>query len=137
MDPVSTVALGIELHLVPTAEGGRRSPLLGGSEPGVRFTYRPNWGLPGWPDGDQTAAPVLGFSRVDIRPGDNVRAVIVPLFPVEVPTWRGVVAGDELKMYEGSRICGRGYVVWVEEATWPMPEDEAERFVRWLADSSQ
>jgi len=132
MDPVSTIALGINLRFLPTAEGGRHTLLVGGSQPPVRFTYRPNWGLPGWPDGDQTAAPVLGFSRVDIQPGDDVRAVIVALFPVEVPMWRAVVAGDELRMYEGSRVCGRGHVAWVKGAIWPMPEDEEDRFARWL-----
>ena len=133
MFSVSTFALGIELHLVPTAEGGRLTPLLGGCEPGNRFTYRPNWGLPEWVDGEQTAAPVLGFSRSDIQPGDDVRAIIVPLFPVEVPAWQDVAVDHVLRMYEGSRICGRGVVVWVEPATWHMPKDEEEQLARWLA----
>lgn len=132
MDPVSTVALGIDLHLVPTTEGGRRTPLVGGCAPPDRFTYRPNWGLPRWPDGDQTAAPVLGFSRVGIQPGDDVRAVIVPLFAVEVPGWHSVVVGDELRMYEGARVCGRAVVARVERATWPMPNDQQDRLAGWL-----
>lgn len=133
MDPFETLAIGLELRLVPTAEGGRQTPLLGGSAPENRFTYRPNWGLPGWADGEQTAAPVLGFSRSDIHPGDTVRAVAVPLFPAEVPAWRTVAVGDTLRMYEGSRICGYGVVAWVAPATWHMPIDEQEEFSRWLA----
>ncbi len=133
MDPIRALALGIELHFVPTAEGGRKTALPGGCEPVDRFTYRPNWGLPGWVDGDQTGAPVLGFSRSDIQPGDDVRAVIVPMFPEDVPAWHDVAAGDVLRMYEGSRICGLGVVVWVEEVTWRMPKDEEDRLGQWLA----
>lgn len=133
MDPVRTIALGIELHLVPTAEGGRQTPLLGGCEPSSRFTYRPNWGLPGWADGEQTAAPVLGFSRSDIQPGDDVRAIIVPLFAVEVAAWQDVAVGRALRMYEGSRICGRAVVIWVKPASWPMPKDDEEQLAGWLA----
>lgn len=133
MDPVSTLAIGIELRLVPTAEGDRQTPLLGGCEPENRFTYRPNWGLPGWSDGEQTAGPVLGFSSTDIHPGDAARAVVVPLFAEQVPKWREISAGDTLRMYEGSRVCGHGSVVWVTPATWRMPEDEEDRFVRWLS----
>lgn len=100
MEPIETVAVGLELRLVPTDEDGRQAPLLGGSAQDNRFTYRPNWGLPGWAEGEQTAAPVLGFSRSDIRPGDTVRAVAVSLFPAELPAWRDVVVGDELRIYE-------------------------------------
>jgi hypothetical protein len=133
MEPISTLAIGIDLHLVPTAEGGRRTALLGGCDPGSRFTYRPNWGLPGWVDGEQTGAPVLGFSRSDIQPGDHARAVIVPIFPTEVPAWHDIAVSDVLGMYEGSRICGRGTVLWVKPTTWRMPEDEEVRLTRWLA----
>lgn len=83
MNPPNTLVLGINLHLFKS--GGRQSPLPGGHSPGSRFTYRPNWGLPGWADGEQTAAPVLGFSRQNISPGESSRAVIVPLSPEEAP----------------------------------------------------
>lgn len=135
MDSFSTLALGIDLHLVPTSDGGRQTALKGGCDAGNRFTYRPNWGLPGWEDGEQTAAPVLSFSRSNIQPGDDVLAVIVPLFPAEVPAWRDLAVGDGLRMYEGPRICGRGAVLWVKPATWYMPKDEEERLARWLAGS--
>ena len=100
-----------------------------------RFKYRPNWGLPGWADGDQTAGPVLGFSHVNIQPGEDVRAVVVPLFPERVTAWREVEPRDTLRMYEGSRICGRGIVCWVEPATWHMADDEQEHFAQWLSGS--
>jgi len=132
MEPTRTYAIGIELRVVTTADGGRNTPLLGGNTPGVRFQYRPNWGLPGWPDGDQTAAPVLGFSKTGIELGSHVRAIIVPLFSENVPEWHNVTEGDELRMYEGSRICGHGTVAWTQPATWPMPVDEQERLIEWL-----
>ena len=134
VETIDSLALGIHVKLVPTAEGGRATPLLGGHEVGHRFTYRPNWGLPGWPDGDQTAAPVLGFSRSNIAPGENARAIIVPLFR-EVGRWGDVNDGDELRMYEGSRVCGRARVCWVRATTWPMPLDEQDRLVQWLSSS--
>ncbi|WP_157537087.1 hypothetical protein [Nocardioides sp. Root190] len=132
MEPLSTLAIGIDLDFVSTAEGGRTTPLLGGADPENRFTYRPNWGLPGWPDGDQTGAPVLGFAKADVEPGESTRAVIVPMFFEQVPAWLDVQPGDVLRMYEGSRICGRATVRWIEQATWRMPEAEQERFARWL-----
>jgi len=133
MEPITTLAIGIDLGFVPTAEGGRQTPLLGGYAKEYRFNYRPNWGLPGWPEGDQTAGPVLGFSRTNIRPGERTRAILVPLFPERVPAWLDVQPNDELRMYEGSRICGRGLVQWVEPAIWPMPGDEQDRLVSLLA----
>lgn len=131
METTDTLALGIDLKLVSTNEGGRETPLLGGHEPEKRFTYRPNWGHPGWPDGDQTAAPVLGFARSNIIPGESVRAIIVPLF-VDVGQWREVREGHELRMYEGSRICGRARVCWIKHATWRMPVEEQEALLSWL-----
>ena len=62
MEAVSTLALGVELQLVSTEDGGRETALKGGCAPSDRFTYRPNWGLPVWGTGEQTAGPVLGFS---------------------------------------------------------------------------
>jgi hypothetical protein len=132
MDPVSVLAIGIDLDLVPTKDGGRVTPLLGGYAKDSRFTYRPNWGLPDWPEGKQTAGPVLGFSQTNIRPGEHVRAILVALFLDHTPGWRDVGPSDVLRMYEGSRICGHGRVGWAESATWPMPEDEQERLVAWL-----
>jgi hypothetical protein len=80
MELIPTVAIGINLYVVQTAEGERNIPLLGGSAVKDRFSYRPNWGLPGWADGEQAGAPVLGFSRQDIQPGETARAVIAPVF---------------------------------------------------------
>jgi hypothetical protein len=133
MESITTLAIGIDLDLTPTAEGGRQTPLLGGFATENRFEYRPNWGLPGWADGEQTAAPVLGFSRTNIQPGTHTRAILVPLFPEHVPGWLDVQANDVLRMYEGSRICGRGVVRWIEPANWPMPDGERDRLVRWLS----
>lgn len=132
MEVFASVAIGIDLSFVTTADGGRQNPLVRGFSVATRFTYRPNWGLLGWADGEQTAARVLGFSREDIHPGETVRAVIVALFFGSVPAWKGVGPGDELRMYEGLRICGRGTVIWVKPSNWPMPEVDQVRFTRWL-----
>lgn len=131
MNPITTWALGIDLLLL--RDGGRQSPLLGGNAVENRFTYRPNWGLPGWPSGEQTAAPVLGFSRENIRPGESTLAVIVPLFLEHVPGWSDVRPGDELRMYEGPRVCGMGTVLWIDQAIWPVPADDQERLAAWLS----
>jgi len=134
MDAITTFAIGVDLDLTPTAEGGRQTALLGGYAQENRFVYRPNWGLPGWADGEQTAGPVLGFSRANIQPGERTRAILVPLFPEHAPGWLDVRANDELRMYEGSRICGRGIVRWIEPATWPMPDCERDRLIGWLSE---
>jgi hypothetical protein len=133
MESVSTVAIGIDLDLVTSEDGGRQTPLLGGYAKENRFTYRPNWGLPGWADGDQTAGPVLGFSSTNVHPGDRTRAILVPLFIDHAPQWLDVRPDDVLRMYEGARVCGYGHVRWAKPATWHMPEDEQERLVDWLA----
>jgi hypothetical protein len=132
MEAVSTLAIGVELRFVSSGEGGRQTTLRGGFAPEHRFTYRPNWGLPGWGDGEQTAGPVLGFSEADIQPGDAVRAVLVPTIPDHLPGWRKVQAGELLRMYEGPRVCGLGTVAWIEPASWPMPAGEQEQFSGWL-----
>lgn len=133
MEPVRTVAIGIDLDLVPSNEGGRQTPLLGGYAAKDRFTYRPNWGLPGWGDGEQTAGPVLGFSRTNVLPGDQVRAILVPLFIDHAPEWLDVRPGAVLRMYEGASVCGFGHVRWIKPATWHMPEDEQESLAGWLS----
>ncbi|GAA2080811.1 hypothetical protein GCM10009725_13270 [Aeromicrobium tamlense] len=132
MEPIGTIAIGIDLDFVPTAAGGRRTPLPGGRAPSTRFTYRPNWGLPGWADGVQTAGPILGFSRTGIRPGESARAIFVPLFVAEYPEWRGIKEADVLRLYEGSRVCAHGRVAWVVPATWPTPETEQAELLRWF-----
>jgi hypothetical protein len=68
------LAIGLDLTLVPTAQGGRRTPVLF-AEP---LRYRPNWGLPGMTGTDQTGAPVLCSSASPLAPGDSARAVIIP-----------------------------------------------------------
>lgn len=127
-----TLAFGLDLRLTTTEEGGRRTPLLGGSEE-PHFQYRPNWGLPGWPDGQQTGAPVFGFADSDIHPGQVTWAVIVAMFPDQVPDWATVVVGSELRMYEGLRICGLAQVRWIRPATWRMKNKEAEHYLEWLS----
>jgi hypothetical protein len=100
--------------------------------------------------GEQTPAAGLGAFEhgvlrtvgarlpfANIHPGEAARAVLVPLFADKTPAWRDLRPGDELRMYEGARICGRGIVSWVEPANWQMPEDQRERFTAWLKDPAQ
>src|SRR5690242_11337455 len=119
-DDRDTFAFGIELRLTSTDEGGRQTPILGGTDPQYRFRYRPNWGLPGMTPPDQTGAPVFAFSRENIAPGESCRAVIVAFFPVVVPRWATVGQGAELPMYEGPRVCGVGRVLWRSATKLPL-----------------
>jgi hypothetical protein len=128
-----TFAFGIDLHLTSTEAGGRGTPLLGGAGRESRFQYRPNWGLPGMTPPEQTGAPVLGFSRENIAPGERVKAVIVAMLAEEVPLWLGVAEGTELPMYEGIRVCGHGRVVWRAETEWPLSDADESRFLEWLS----
>ena len=130
----STFAFGLLLRLTTTEGGGRQSGLAGGASPEARFTYRPNWGLPHMTGDDQTGALVLGFSKEDIRPGDQVRVVIVPPFPAMLVEWSRVPVGAELRMYEGRRLCGRGTVLWKQDTQLPLPEQDEQRFRQWLLD---
>jgi len=132
----STYAFGMLVRLTPTSQGGRATPLLGGAGPEVRFTYRPNWGLPQMTPPDQTGAPVLAFSAQHILPGDQVRVVIVPPYPQMVAEWGQVAIGDALPMYEGSRVCGHGRVLWRRDTHLPVPEPDEQRFRTWVLDPS-
>lgn len=129
---LSTFAFGVALHFAATEDGGRRTPLSGGSDPKDRFTYRPNWGLPGMTPPEQTGAPVLAFSHVDVAPGDSVRVVIVPPFPEMVPLWSQVQPGTELPCYEGKRVVGHGRVLWRQATALPLPDADDTRFTRWV-----
>jgi hypothetical protein len=131
-EPYETFAFGIRLRLTTTDEGGRRTPLAGGSDASVQFQYRPNWGLPDMTPPDQTGAPVLAFSREHILPGEEVRAVIVPIFPAMVPAWSHVQVGDTLPMYEGPRVCGRGLILWRRKIMLPSPEGGVAAFLAWV-----
>ena len=129
-----SLAFGIELCLVTENDGGRSSPLLGGTAPETQFRYRPNWGLPGMRPPDQSGAPVLGFSRENIAPGDTVHAVIVAAFFDRVPLWSSVDEGCVLPMYEGPRTVGTGRVLWRRDTSWPLPDNDRDSFLTWLAD---
>ena len=121
--------LGIRLTLTTTAARGRSTPLLGGSELSARLIYRPNWGLPDWSPGEQSGAPVLGFTSTDIHPGDSTLAVIVPLFAESVAEWWNVRTGQELRMYEGKRLCGRATVLWTDRTEAIRDVAEQERLL--------
>ena len=131
-----SMALGLALRLTTTEAGGRQTPLLGGSAAEVRFRYRPNWGLPGMEPPEQSGAPVLAFSKETTEPGDEVRAVIVPLFPQMLGEWRKVRVGDVLPMYEGHRVCGHGRVMWVRALPEGIREQDETTFRHWVSGPS-
>lgn len=137
MNPRATLAFGLDLHLTTAAEGGRLTALLGGHAENGRLNYRPNWGLPGMTPPEQTAAPVFGFSRENIAPGANCRAVIVAMFFAAVPLWSAVQPGTDLPMYEGTKVCGMGRVLWRKETQMPLPDPDVDRFVAWLEGRSE
>lgn len=121
--------LGIRLTFTTTSEGGRSTPLLGGSDPSSRFMYRPNWGLPGWASRQQSGAAVLGFATTDLNPGDTTLAVIVPLWAESVPEWWSIAPGDVLRMYEGPHVCGHAAVLWIDRTEAFRDADEQERLL--------
>lgn len=127
------LALGLRLRMLTTTEGGRSKDLgLPGSEY-EQYQYRPNWGLPGVSGTEQVGAFVLWLSPFPARLGDTVRAVIVPFAPGSLPLWEQVRVGDELRMFEGPRVCGKAIVEQVWDTTAPLPEEDAARFVRWAS----
>lgn len=95
------------------------------------FQYRPDWALPRGPKG-LTAAPVVGFSRLPVAPGETVRAVITPLWPQSLPVWRAVQVGDVLRMREGARVCGLGTVLHIRDVVLPLAEGEVAAIRAWL-----
>lgn len=92
-EPVPWLALGIELRLTTTEEGGR-TKTLGVDDDYRNLQYRPNWGLPGMTGTDQVGAPVLCFGNFPLALGDRTRAVIIPLVDLSLDLWRAVQVGD-------------------------------------------
>lgn len=85
---------------------------------------------------EQSGAPVLGFSKEDIEPGDEVRAVIMPLFPQMLGEWKRVRVGDVLPMYEGQRVCAHGRVLWVRQLPSGWRDEDEAAFRQWVAGTS-
>jgi hypothetical protein len=129
-DPIDGYALGVDLQVVATEDGGRTKP-IGIADEYPPMQYRPNWGLPGMAPPEQTGAPVVCFGSYPVLPGDTLRAVIIPMFPDRVGAWSFVEVGDPLLMYEGSRVCGRATVRWVRRSQHPVPESDQARFCDW------
>jgi hypothetical protein len=127
----SRLAIGLDLTLVPTAQGGRSAP--------VRFDtplgYRPNWELPGRTGTDQSGAPILFSSARLLAPGDSARAVAVPLTDAHMAEWRLLSRGDKLRMFEGPRVCGYATVRWAENTSLPVPVTDQARFRAWTNSS--
>jgi hypothetical protein len=123
------LALGLDLRLTATAEGGRRTPIPFSEQ----FHYRSNWALPGMTGGQQTA----GASTSELPPGGDARIVVIPLFDTELPLWRQVRDGDELQLLEGKRLRGHATVLWTAVTHRPVPADDQERFRAWTVSGGQ
>jgi hypothetical protein len=121
------LAIGLDLTLVPTTQGGRSTPIRFDTPLG----YRPNWGLPGMTGTSQTGAPVLCSSVSVLAPGDSARAVIIPLTGAHLAEWRLLDPGDTLRMFEGSQVCGHATVRWTENTHRPVPPTDQARFRAW------
>jgi hypothetical protein len=119
-----SAVLGLSVRFV--ADGGRTAAVVAG-----RGAYRPNWGLPGMTPPGQTGAPVLGFSRDRVEPGEQAYAVVVPLDP---SAWEGVAEGDVLPCYEGVRVVAYGTVLRRWDCPLPLNADGEARLTAWLAD---
>jgi|GEM_PF-7088372 len=134
METWQGIALGIRLELTTPAEGGRTRPLV--DSPEQPFSYRPNWGLPTMKAGPcgQAGALVYRFSSPLVSPGESAHAVIVPPFPQMISQWRAEAkTGAVLPMYEGTRICGYGTILWVKDVQLPLTEADTRRFDHWLS----
>jgi hypothetical protein len=123
------LALGLDLRLLTSGEGGRRSSLLLDAP----FRYRANWGLAGMPDLEQVGAPVFCSSVATLPPGGRARVVIVPMVDQSLRLWRGVRAGDAIRLFEGARVCGLATVVWVADTWRPVPARDEARFCDWVS----
>lgn len=125
------LAIGLELMLVPTAQGGRTTSIRFDAPP----SYRPNWGLPGSVGTEQTGAPVLCCSVRMLAPGESARAVIIPLTDAHLTEWRLLVVGDRLRMFEGPRVCGHAIVLWAQGTHRPVPSTDEAWFRAWTRSS--
>lgn len=132
MESFQSLAFGLDLEVTPVSEGGRSAPI---DTSGVNsdYRYRPNWGLPEMVPTDQTGAPVWHFSSDVVNPGDRVKAVIVVPYPMTVDDWNlQVDIGSRLPMYEGSRVCGVGTVLWKRSVEVPLNNVDRAEFSSWL-----
>ena len=129
VDDQPWIALGVDLRLTTTDEGGRSKPL--GIGPYDRYQYRPDWHLPELPDKKLTGAPVLCFGNFPLALGDSTRAVIVPLYEGSLRLWHRVRPGHILKMHEAPRVCGIASVAWLAKTQHRIPENDETAFRVW------
>ena len=128
-EPLSRLALGVELTFYTTAEGGRRKLL--GEDGYDAFQYRPNWRVPGVEPQGQIGAPVFCFGSTPVAPGDRTRAVIVPSAEVSLPLWHSFEPEQRLEMCEGPRVCGIASVAWSKPISLPLSEQAGGAFLLW------
>ena len=124
----ASFAFGLRLRLTTTQQGGRVTPLHLVPEGTDTYLYRSNWGLPRMTPPDQTGAPFVACSHELVRPGDEVLVVIAPVYAEVLAAWEVVAVDDLLLMYEGSRVCGHGRVLWRRMTRLPVPAEDVALF---------
>jgi hypothetical protein len=125
------LAIGLDLTAVPAPEGSHQTPLLVTAP----LRRRANWGLPGMTGTDQAEAPLLSSSAATLRPSDSARAVIIPLTDAHMSQWRRLGQGDQLRLFDGSQVCGHAVVRWSEDTSLPVPSTDTDRFAAWAFSS--
>jgi hypothetical protein len=84
---------------------------------------------------EQTGAPVLCSSASALAPGGSARVVVIPLTDAHMTAWCLLNQGDQLRMFEGPRICGNATVQWTQRTTVPVPAADQARFLGWANSS--
>ena len=118
------IAIGIDLYLRTTSEGGRAGWLAGGAS-----GYRPDWRLQEMAEREVAGIAALHLPRGQVELGDSVRAVILSISPRSFLRWLGVREGDELSMMEGARVCGDATVLWIARGSGAWPD---ARYLAWI-----
>ena len=95
-----------EIRLLPTAEGGRASP--------VRGSYRPNHNFFG-PNGREMTIGAIDLPEgIELHPGQSIE------LPITFWWWPGlegqIYPGREWRIQEGHRLVGNGKVMKVLES---------------------
>ena len=100
-----------QLTLLPTEQGGRRTP--------IRSGYMPNWWIP-TPEGrDLVSAALELIDGDEMRPGETG---VVRVFPFAPELWRHLDVGTGIEMTEGPRrTMGQATIKRVVRVAVPAP----------------
>ena len=101
IEPTAFLRVLARIHLLPTIEGGRATP--------VRGSYRPNHNFFG-PDNSEMA---MGF--LELAPGDSLAPGDVREFEIAICVWPRLTPeltpGREWRLQEGRKVVGTGTIL--------------------------